>query len=91
MKWAVHCLDAANAGDRRGAVLQDHLSYVAKSPLPIVLAGPLVTEGGKNFVGSLLIMQAERRSEVEAFVKAAPFAEAGIWDQVRIDRFEPVS
>ena len=90
MKWAVHCLDAANVEDRRGAVLQNHLSYVAKRPLPIVLAGPLVTEGGNNSIGSLLIMQAERRSEVEAFVKAAPFATAGIWEQIRIDRFEPV-
>lgn len=77
MYWAIHCLDRANTDDLRKNALDAHLAYVASAKSRIAVAGLFFTDGGGTPSGSLLIVKADHRDEVEAFVDAAPFAVAG--------------
>ena len=89
MYWTIHCLDKPNTSEVRQRVLGAHLAYVASASLHVVLAGPLLGETGSSPSGSLLIVEADQISEVEAFAIGAPFAAAGLWDSIRIDAFAP--
>jgi hypothetical protein len=91
MYWTIHCVDKPNAASLRQEILKTHLSYVATAKLRIVLAGPLSKDIDGSPSGSLLVVEADERSEVENFAKGAPFASAGLWESVRIDAFTPVT
>jgi len=45
----------------------------------IVISGPLFSDDGEKMIGSLFLVEAPDRDEVEAFNRADPFTEAGIW------------
>jgi len=89
MHWVIHCLDASNIEEKRASVLSDHIAYVATSPLTTILAGPLSAEDGSS-TGSLIIVDADKRSDVEKFLNNAPFALNGVWGETRIDMFKPL-
>jgi uncharacterized protein YciI len=91
MYWVIHCLDKPDRANVRQSVLDAHLAYVGSASLPIALAGPLMGETGQFPSGSLLIVEAEQRSDVEAFARAAPFSAAGIWENIQIDAFMPTT
>jgi uncharacterized protein YciI len=38
-------------------------------------------------IGSLFIIEAPSRAEIEAFTKADPFSVSGVWEAVTITRF----
>ena len=89
--WAVQCFDAPDAAQRRSAVLAEHLIYVKNCPVAVSLAGPLTSADGSQSVGSLLVLYDGEQAEVEAFVRGAPFSKAGVWGDVRISRFMPLT
>ena len=51
------------------------------------MSGPLVADDGQTMIGSLFLIEAPSRAEVEAFNHADPFAAAGIWDKPSITAF----
>ncbi|MBR1192149.1 YciI family protein [Bradyrhizobium sp. AUGA SZCCT0160] len=53
----------------------------------IVMSGPLVSDDGQTMIGSLFLIEAPSRAEVEAFNGADPFAAASIWEKVSITGF----
>jgi uncharacterized protein YciI len=54
-----------------------------------VLYGRLMADDGQTAVGSLILVEAGERRQVERFVAEDPFTEAGVWGEVRIDAFLP--
>jgi len=49
-----------------------------------VISGPLVSDDGEKMIGSLFLVEAPGRDEVEAFNRADPFTEAGIGNAFRL-------
>lgn len=86
--WAVHCLDAPGAADRRTALRSQHSQWLRSGAVTPVLYGPLTDEEGRA-TGSLIVVAASDRAVVEEHFAADPFRAGGVWSQVRIDVFAP--
>ena len=85
MLFAIHALDRTGALPTRLANYDAHkafLSDTSRFGIKIVMSGPLVSDDGAKMIGSLFLIEAAGRAEVEAFNRADPFAAAGIWERV---------
>ncbi|RME18686.1 MAG: YciI family protein [Alphaproteobacteria bacterium] len=82
--FAIICTDKPGALDIRKANRERHLEYLGASP--VVLAGPFQDESG-NMVGSLIVIDVPDRAEAEAWAKNDPYAKAGLFSDVRIEKF----
>ena len=90
MLFAIHAVDRAGALPTRLANYDAHKTFLSDtSPygVKIVMSGPLVSDDGATMIGSLFLIEAPGRNEVEAFNRADPFAAAGIWEKVTITAF----
>ena len=90
MLFAIHAVDRAGALPTRLANYDAHKTFLSDtSPygVKIVMSGPLVSDDGATMIGSLFLIEAPGRNEVEAFNRADPFAAAGIWEKVTITGF----
>ena len=52
----------------------------------LVIAGPTTSDDGKQFIGTLLIVNAKTRAEAQAFVDGDPFTKAGMFNSITITR-----
>ena len=90
MLFAIHAVDRAGALPTRLANYDAHKSFLSDTSrfgVKIVMSGPLVSDDGGTMIGSLFLIEAPGRADVEAFNKADPFAAAGIWEKVTITGF----
>lgn len=87
MFYVIHCIDKDGMVDRRLELYGQHKSYLASADIKTVVSGPLVTDDGETMIGSMFIVEAESRSEVEAFNRDDPFNKAGLWATVNIHAF----
>jgi uncharacterized protein len=90
MLFAIHALDCAGALTTRLANFDAHKAFLADASrfgVKIVMSGPLVADDGEAMIGSLFLIDAPSRSDVEAFNRADPFFRAKIWDTVSITGF----
>ena len=77
------CRDKPGALDLRMATRAAHLAWVGDNMEKVVRAGPLLDDAG-GMTGSLFIVEAESRTDVEAFTAADPYARAGLFESVEI-------
>ena len=90
MLFAIHALDRANALPTRLANYDAHkafLSDASRFGVAIVMSGPLTSDDGQTMIGSLFLIEAPGRAEIEAFHHADPFFVAGIWETTSITGF----
>jgi uncharacterized protein YciI len=73
--------------EKRNAVMDAHRDYLSQSSIKLVMSGPLVDDDGEAVVGSLYVVEAENRAEVEAFQKDDPLAAADLWETVEVRGF----
>lgn len=88
--FVLHALDKPDALPRRLEHYSAHRGFVETDlsyGVSVVMSGPLQSDGGETMIGSMFIIDAPGRAEVEAFVKADPFMVEGVWDKVQITRF----
>jgi len=81
--FVLTCLDHPNDLPRRMGAREAHLAYVAANREMVKLAGPLLTDGGE-MAGSMFIIEAESKAEVEAFNAQDPYTLAGVFETVTI-------
>jgi uncharacterized protein len=87
MLFAVHALDHGDALERRLEHYEEHKSYLAASSVKTVVSGPLLADDGETMIGSLFIVDADKKEDVIAFNRADPFFRAGVWKEVQINPF----
>ncbi|MCH8683846.1 YciI family protein [Pedomonas mirosovicensis] len=75
--------DKPNSQDLRAATRPEHLRHVNSGQVKVVIAGPMLTDDGQP-IGSMLVVEAESRAEVEAFANADPYAKAGLFGRIDI-------
>lgn len=85
--YAIICTDKEGALDVRKANRDAHLAYAAATP--VIFAGPFQNEDG-DMIGSLLVVDVETRAAAEAWAAEDPYAKAGLFQKVRIERFRKV-
>lgn len=86
MLWAISRVAAPSFAALRDKGLQAHLDYLKSQKNILVLSGGTVSDDGKDFTGSLLIVNVASRAEAQAFADGDPFAKAGMFSAVKITR-----
>ncbi len=81
--YVLICRDKPGALDLRMATRETHLAWVGENMANVVRAGPILDEAG-GMAGSLFVLTAETRAEVEAFTAADPYSKAGLFESVEI-------
>ncbi len=89
MMFMVYGIDASGADGLREAHYPAHRAYLAQAPFPRLLSGPLTDDGGERMIGSLIIVEAATREEVERFFADDPFVRNGIYARREIHAFRP--
>ncbi|NJN05232.1 MAG: YciI family protein [Rhodobacteraceae bacterium] len=87
MLFVMFCIDRPGAEEKRKQALPGHIEYLATNPIKIVMSGPLVSDDGAKIIGSLFLLDAANRAEVEQFQRADPLYNAGIWEMVEVRAF----
>ena len=85
--YAIICTDKDGTLEVRKANRENHLAYLAETP--VVFAGPFQNEDGLP-IGSLLVVDVATRADAEAWAADDPYAKAGLFQNVRIERFKRV-
>jgi uncharacterized protein len=83
MLFALICTDKPNSLDLRMSVRSDHLAYLSRLSSKMKAAGPFLDDAN-NPCGSLVIIEAENRSEADAMAAKDPYAIAGLFSNVEI-------
>ena len=86
MLWAISRVAAPTFAALREKGLPAHLDYLRSQKGILVLSGGTVSDDGKDFNGSLLIVNVGSRAEAQAFADGDPFAKAGMFSKVTITR-----
>ena len=63
---------------------QAHRDYLHHHKNVVVLAGPTMTDDGKETTGSTIIVNMGSRAEVEEFLKGDPFVKADLFASINI-------
>jgi uncharacterized protein YciI len=87
--WLVRCLDVPGSAERRREHRAAHSERLRSAPLRQVVYGPLTADDGQTAIGSLLIVEADDRAQVEAFVAQDPFTVHEVWGSTDIHMFAP--
>lgn len=86
MAWfAVFATDRPGMGEVRAAVRDAHRKRLREHdhPVTVRLGGPTLDDQGQ-MNGSLLVIEAENKADVEAFLSGDPYVEAGLYDRTEI-------
>lgn len=86
MLWAISRVAAPDFAAKRAQGLQPHIDYLRSQKNILVISGATTSDDGKEFVGSLLIVNVNTRAEAQAFVDGDPFQQAGMFSKVTITR-----
>jgi uncharacterized protein YciI len=81
--FVLTCIDRSGALERRLAVREQHLAYVAQHIALVRLAGPLLDAAG-DMAGSMFIIEAPNLAAVETFNAGDPYRTAGVFERVEI-------
>lgn len=65
-----------------------HLDWIKGYLDKVKLAGPMLTENGEGMIGSVLLIEADTREALEAFLADDPYAKAGLFSSVSITPFK---
>ena len=88
MRVAVICTDKPDAIEIRKANRDAHLAYL-KSTGVVEQAGPFLDADGM-MCGSLLILDVEDMAAAESWAANDPYAQAGLFENVRIEIWNKV-
>lgn len=87
--YAFYCRDGENSEKLREVHLEAQREWMAEHDENYLTAGPLLNAKGE-FVGSLLIIEAEDEKAARATVNDDPYLVGGVWQSIRVDQFQPV-
>lgn len=85
MYFHIHCQDKPNSMDLRMATREEHIGYLKGFSDTLFLAGPTVADDGETVTGSVIIVDMDDKSAVEAFCAGDPYAKAGLFESVTIN------
>jgi len=90
MHFAIYCLDKPDSTHVRAQARTAHLEYIDRHAAQIVMAGPMLSDDGKDMIGSLLIMEFPDKASAERFTLEDPYRKAGLFQSVAIRPFRKV-
>lgn len=87
--FVVHALDAPGKGAARVTNRSAHRARLRQHdhPLTVQVGGPLLDDSG-HMCGTMLVIQAAKRADVEAYLANDPYTLAGVYEQISIRAFK---
>lgn len=82
MYFIVYAKDKPGHTEMRMNNRPDHVAWLKSSSVPV--AGPLLADDNETMIGSMLIVEADSRADVEALLPNDPYAIAGLFDSVEV-------
>jgi len=89
MLFVIHCRDKKDHLPIRQENRPDHVEYLKSLGERLYAAGPLLDED-EQMCGSVVVIDVADRSAAEDFAANDPYAKAGLFEQVTIDRWNKV-
>lgn len=89
MQFMIKAFDGEGMLAKRMEVRPDHLEGMKKMNSHIILAGGLLDEEGK-MKGSLLVVEFDDRSEVDAYLANEPYVKAKVWETIEVEQMNVV-
>jgi len=83
-------VEAERSRELRAVHLQAHLRYVEKIMSQIQVAGPMITNGQKDYQASCFIYKAVDADAAKSLLQADPYFMCGLYQSVSIQEFRPV-
>lgn len=83
MYYAISCYDKTDSLELRMATREKHLAYAADAGARIIIGGALLN-ADDQMIGSHLIIEADDRTALDAFLATDPYAIAGLFEKVTI-------
>ena len=90
MLFVVHALDKKDILPTRAKHYRAHRLHLDRAEehnVDVVTAGTLVADDGETPVGSIFVIDAADRAAVDAFTRSDPYHLNGVWEQVRVHRY----
>ena len=84
MQYIIRSFDKPDSQNIRLANRDDHVEYVKSQSVKLLLAGPLMNDETVNPMGTLLIVEADKRSDVESYAQNDPYNKAGLFAESQI-------
>lgn len=82
--YVIICIDKPDSLPLRMATREAHLAYVkATNSLKFYVGGPFLSDDGA-MAGSMIIVEADERAKVDAFVENDPYGMAGLFASVEV-------
>jgi hypothetical protein len=82
------CFDKPDSGHLRDRERSRHRAYLGSGFVKLVLAGPIMADDDSGNIGSFMIVEADSLATVKRFHNEDPFTKAGLFDDVRIHRWD---
>jgi uncharacterized protein YciI len=89
MFFVIRCIDKQNHLTVRQENRPAHVEYLKSFGAKLFAAGPLLDDN-EQMRGSVIILDLPDRSTAESFAGGDPYARAGLFEQVTIDRWNKV-
>jgi len=87
MHFAIYCIDKPGVGAKRKDAMPKHVEYLDKAPIKNVMSGPLISDDGNAIVGSLYVVEADNREQINAFLENDPLVAADVWQFIDVRAF----
>ena len=84
MQFIIKALDGKGMLEKRMEVRPRHLEGMKQLGERIVCAGGLLDEAGK-MKGSVIVMEAKDRAEVDAYLASEPYIQEQVWEKVEVE------
>jgi uncharacterized protein YciI len=89
MLYVIHCFDKDNHLELRQEVRPEHVAYLKGFGSRIWCAGPTLNDT-EDMDGSVIVIECENMSEAEDFAANDPYAKAGLFREVLIQKWKKV-
>lgn len=90
MPFVVYALDKPDSAALRGELRPAHLDHLAQHAAKLIAVGPLLSDDGTTPIGSLLVVDTDNRTELNAFIAADPYTKGGLFQNVRVSPWRKV-
>jgi uncharacterized protein len=89
MLFVIHCRDKKDHLPMRQKNRPDHVEYLKSFGDRLFAAGPLLNDD-EQMCGSVVVVDVADKTAAEDFAANDPYAKAGLFEQVTIDRWNKV-
>ena len=89
MQFVIRALNGENTLEKRKEVRAEHLENLSRFEGKNLCSGALL-DGEGNMKGSMLVLEAESRAQIDAYLAGEPYLREGVWETVEVERMHVV-